>query len=430
MRASRFLRPVVAGLLCLLLGSVAHAQASRPAAAGFDVEAATQAYLARVPPDVQARSDAYFEGGYWLLLWDFLLYAGISLLILSRGWSAAMRERARRLTRFRFLQAWAYWVQYLVLATVLGAPLAIYDGFVREHQYGLSNLSFGAWLGEEGIALCVAIVLGGMFVGGLLGLVRRLGDRWWAWGSVFAVLAMAFGQMIAPVFVLPLFNEYTRLEDQRIVAPIVRMARANGMEAKDVFQVDASKQTKRVSANVAGLLGTERIALNDNLIQRCTLPQIESVLGHEIGHYVLNHSFEGLMFFGFLITLGFVFLHRVGGRLLSRYGARWGIEGYSDPAVVPLAAALLSAYFFVLTPVINSFVRMLETEADLYGLNAAGQPDARAEVILLHVEYRKLSPGPLEEMLFYDHPSPRTRIRMAMRFKAERLAAQGASSPE
>lgn len=432
MRASLPLRPLVAALSCLLVSGVAWAQAEppQPAAAGFDVEAATQAYLARVPADVQARSDAYFEGGYWLLLWDFLVYAGISLLILSRGWSAGMRERARRLTRFRFLQAWAYWAQYLVLATCLYLPLAVYEGFVREHQYDLSNLSFGAWLGEQGMALGVGIVLGGLFVAGLLGLVRRLGDRWWAWGSVFAVAAMAFGQMIAPVFVLPLFNKYTRLEDQRIVAPIVRMARANGMEAHDIFQVDASKQTKRVSANVAGFLGTERIALNDNLITRCTLPQIESVMGHEIGHYVLNHTVEGLLFFGIAITLGFVFLHRVGGRVLARYGARWGIEGYSDPAVVPLAALLLSAYFFALTPVINSFVRMLETEADLYGLNAAGQPDARAEVILLHVEYRKLSPGPLEETLFYDHPSPRTRIRMAMRFKAEQLAAQAASSPQ
>ena len=420
MRASRAIRPTLVGLLFLLLGSAALAQA--PTA--FDPEAAPQAYLARVPAEAQARSNAYFEGGYWMLLWDFLVYAGISALILSRGWSAAMRQRARRLTRFRFLQAWAYWAQYLALATLLGAPLAMYEGFVREHQYGLSNMGFGAWLGEQGIALAVGVVLGGPFVGGLLGLVRRLGDRWWAWGSVFAVAAMAFGQMIAPVFVLPLFNEYTRLEDQRLVVPIVRMARANGLEAHDIYQVDASKQTKRVSANVAGFLGTERIALNDNLINRCTLPEIESVMGHEIGHYVLNHSFEGLLFFGLLITLGFVVIDRVGGGLLARYGARWGLEGRSDPAVVPLAAALLSAYFFVLTPVINSFVRMIEVEADLYGLNAAGQPDARADVILKHVEYRKLAPGPLEEMLFYDHPSPRTRIRMAMRFKAEQLAAQ------
>lgn len=430
MRACLCLRPVLAVLFFLLLGGAALAQSPAPAAAGFDAEAATQAYLARVPAEAQARSDAYFEGGYWLLLWDVLLFVGVSLLIVSRGWSAAMRERTHRLTRFRFLQAWAYWAQYFVLVTLLSAPLTIYDGFVREHQYGLSNLSFGAWLGEEGIALAVGVVLGGLFLGGLLGLVRRLGDRWWAWGSVFAVAAMAFGQMIAPVFLMPLFNKYTRLEDQRIVVPIMRMARANGLAAHDIYQVDASKQTKRVSANVAGFLGTERIALNDNLITRCTLPEIESVLGHEIGHYVLNHSFEGLLFFGLLITLGFVLLDRVGGRILARCGARWGLEGRSDPAVVPLAAALLSAYFLVLTPVINSFVRMLESEADLFGLNAAGQPDARAEVILKHVEYRKLAPGPLEEIVFYDHPSPRTRIRMAMRFKAERLAAQAAPAPE
>ena len=417
------------GLLCLALGSATEAQSPAADVAGFDVEAATQAYLARVPADVRARSDAYFEGGYWLLLWNCLWALGVSWLILSRGWSAGMRERARRLTRFRFVQAWAYWAQYLVLATLLGLPLAVYEGYLREHQYGLSNLGFGGWLGEQALGLGLGIVLGGPFVGGLLALVRRLGDRWWAWGSVFAVAALAFGMLITPVFVLPLFNRYTRLEDPRLLEPIVRLARANGLEAHDIYQVDASKQSKRVSAHVAGFLGTERIGLNDNLLTRCTLPEIESVLGHEIGHYVLNHPFEGLLFYGVLIGLGFFLLHRLGGRALARYGARWGLEGYSDPAVLPLASALLTAYFFVLTPVTNGFTRMLETEADLYGLNAARQPDARAEVILKHVEYRKLAPGRLEEWLFYDHPSPRTRIRMAMRFKAEQAAAPPQAGP-
>jgi len=102
-------------------------------------------------------------------------------------------------------------------------------------------------------------------------------------------------------------------------------------------------------------------------------------------------------------------------------GGAWGVRGLSDPAGLPLLAALLSVFFFFATPVTNSLIRVNEAEADLYGLNAAGQPDGFAEVALKLGEYRKLDPGPIEEFVFYDHPSGRQRIAMAMRWKAEHL---------
>jgi STE24 endopeptidase len=89
---------------------------------------------------------------------------------------------------------------------------------------------------------------------------------------------------------------------------------------------------------------------------------------------------------------------------------------------------LLSMFLFVLTPVLNTEIRTQEYEADMYGLNAAQQPDAEARVDLMLAEYRKMDPSPLEEWLFYDHPSGRTRIYAAMRWKAEHLPPDAASS--
>ncbi len=132
--------------------------------------------------------------------------------------------------------------------------------------------------------------------------------RWWIWGSLTATLLVAFSFLIAPVFVFPLFNKYTRLTDETIRGPILSLARANGIPAEDVFVSDASRQTTRISANVSGLLGTQRITLNDNLLKRCSLPEIEAVMGHEMGHYVLNHAYKGIVFFGVLIVLAFAFL--------------------------------------------------------------------------------------------------------------------------
>lgn len=262
------------------------AQAETEAPARFDAAAATADWLARVPPDRRARSDAYVEGGYWLQLWDFLILAAVLWLLLATGVSAWMRDRAERLTGFKGVQWLApavYWAQFQVVASLLWFPYTVYAGFFREHQYGLSTQTFGPWLGDQAKGLLVNVVLGAMLLPILYAILRHV-RAWWAWGAVASMLFVMFTWLIGPVFIFPLFNTFTRLEDRTIKEPILSLARANGIAAEDVFVVDASRQTTRISANVSGFLGTERISLNDNLLKRCSLGEIESVTGHEIGH--------------------------------------------------------------------------------------------------------------------------------------------------
>ena len=392
-----------------------------PAASGasgsIDPEAATRAYLARQTSAEKARSDAYFEGGYWLDLWGFLWAAAAYLVLLHTGVSARMRDLSERLTRVRSLQIGAYWVQFLVAVAIMSLPLTVYRDFVREHRYGLSNLTFAAWLGELGKGLAISAVLGGLAMMILYALVRRLPRTWWIWGATASVVFGAFFALIVPVVIVPIFNSPKRLTDQRVVAPILSLARASGIGAHDVWEVDASKQSNRISANVSGLFGTERITLNDNLLRRASLPEIQAVMGHEMGHYVLNHIHKALLQFGIVIVAGFALLKTLFERL--RRTPRWQVRGIDDVAGLPLAALLFTSYLFLLTPVLNTMVRVQEYEADLYGLNASAQPDGFAQVSLKLGEYRKLEPGPVEEFVLYDHPSGRTRIHAAMRWKAE-----------
>jgi len=402
--------------------SATAAPTAAPSAAGrFDPVAATDAYLARVPPAQRARSDAYFEGGYWLQLWDFLYGAAIALVLLATGFSARLRDLAERWFVARPASTFTYAALYLLASAVLALPLSVYKDFVREHQYGLATQAFGAWFGEQLEALALGMVLGGLAIAVLYGVLRRAPRTWWIWGAVVTVVLLALLMTVQPVFIEPIFNRYTELRDPAVRGPIVSLARANGVPAEHVYAVDASRQTTRVSANIAGLLGTTRIALNDNLLRRCTLPEIEAVMGHEMGHYVLHHMWKGLLFLGVMAVAAFAFLKTSFGRVLARFGLRWRVRNIGDPAGLPLLALLLSIFLFVMTPVLNSFTRTLEAEADIFGLNAARQPDGEAEVALKLGEYRKLSPGPLEEWIFFDHPSGRARILMAMRWKAEHL---------
>ncbi len=428
------LRWLSIGLCVFWFAASASAQAP-PAAAGgnaapaqpaFDVKAATDAYLAKVPPDKKARSDAYFEGGYWLMLWDFLYGAAVMLLLLFTRLSARMRDQAERLTPRRPLQTMLYFGQFFVLVAILNFPLNVYEGYFREHQYGLATQNFGGWMRDQLVGSAVGLVLGSVLVTALFGIVRRLGRTWWVWGAVVTILFLAFTVMIGPVYIRPLFNTYKKLEDPRIKDPILSLARANGIPATDVYEMDASRQTTRISANVSGFLGTERITLNDNLLKRCSPEEIQAVMGHEMGHYVLNHGYKLLLFFGVILVIAFACVNGGLNWTLARWGERWGIRDLTDVAVLPLAMLLLSMFFFVLTPVGNSFVRTVEYEADIFGLNAAQQPDGFAEASLKLADYRKLDPGPLEEFIFYDHPSGRVRITSAMRWKAEHLPAAAA----
>jgi STE24 endopeptidase len=333
-----------------------------------------------------------------------------------------MRDFAARLTRSAFLQSWIYAGLYIVATAILSFPLAVYQGFFREHKYGLATQTFGAWLMDQGKGLMVGLILGALALAVLYIALRRAPRTWWAWWAAVSVVFLIVGVTIAPVFIEPLFNKYTVLTDAKIRNPILSMAHANGIPAQQVFVVDASKQSNRVSANVAGMFGTMRIALNDNLLKRASEPGIKSVMGHEMGHYVLNHIYEMIPFFAILLAAGFAFVHWGFGRMTANgRGERWGVRGVADPAGLPIFSILLSVYFLVLTPVLNTFIRSNEVEADMFGLNAAREPDGFAEVALLLGEYRKLAPGPVEEWIFFDHPSGRNRILAAMRWKAENL---------
>ena len=395
-----------------------------------DPAAATRAWLATVPADKRAKSDAYFEGGYWLLLWDFLVGAAISIFILSSRISAGLRDLAERITRFRALQIGLYAIPYFLLVAVLSFPLTVYEQFYREHKYEMATQSFGPWFGEQVVALMVSVAGGTLLLILLYAVVFRIAPRtWWIWGTVVVTAFSLVVTFIAPVYIEPLFNTYRPLNDATVRDPILAMARANEIPVTQVFEVDASRQTKRVSANVAGFLGTTRIALNDNLLKQCSLPEIRMVMAHEMGHYVLNHGGKLTTYLGIFVLVGFAVTRALFDGAVKRWGDKWRVRGIADPAGLPLLALIILTFAFVVTPFLNTVTRITEREADAFGINTSREPDGMAKVALKLGAYRKLDPSPLEEFIFFDHPSGRARIRMAMDWKAAHLPP-GESSPK
>jgi len=402
-------------LVALGFSGVALAAASP---GGFDAEAATQAWLKTLNGAARAQSDAYFEGGYWITLWGALVGMVIDLVFLRSQLSARVRDWAERTVRRPFLQAVLYALPYTLFGAVVALPWTIYSGFIRERQYDLMNQSFGAWLGEWAIDQGVALVIMPFVIALIMLGIRKSPRGWWKVGTVISALFMGFMMLIAPVFISPLFNDYKPMPAGPLRDRIVAMAAAEGIPSDNIYVFDQSKQHKRISANVSGLGPTVRISLNDNLINRSTPQEVAAVMGHEMGHYTLHHAPRLGVLFALVFGLSFWAASRLVPMIIARWGGSWGLRGVDDLAALPVYFIIFGAALLVLGPVQKSIVRWHEAEADAYGLDVAKEPDAFASIALKLSEYRKISPGPIEEMLFYDHPSGESRIRRSMQWKA------------
>ena len=433
---------VAACLLCLNSGALAAQPIVRdlppglqiPTAAqtgpGFDVDKATEAYLDLLSPEQRRLSDQYFKGGYWLQLWDLLWTVATCVLLLVTGMSGWMSQLSQRLSRRKWISTPIYIAQFLIALFLLDLPMSIYTDFLREHQYGLSEQAFGGWIRDQLVIIGANVVIYTLALTLVYAAVRRAGARWWIWATGLSWATLMIVQLIGPVYIFPLLNDYKTLPDGPVKEAVLSLARANQVPTSHVEWFDASKQTTRISANVAGLLNTTRIALNDNLLNKSSLPEIKAVLGHEMGHYVLNHVWKEPILITLMIGLAMALLNVAMDAALACWGGRLGLADRADPAALPLAVALFSVIFFLLTPMQNLIIRSYEGEADAFGLNAAREPYGWAMGAMRLSTYRKIRPGRFEEFVFYDHPSGYERVHAAMIWLKENQALKGAIEPD
>ena len=413
------MRRIVCGALALTAALAAPAMAQQ--ALPFDPDEATRAWMATMGAAATARSNAYFEGGYWIQLASTVISVAICALVLALGWARGARAWLEKTVKIKFFVAFGVAVFFTCVSSLLSLPFDFWTGFVREHDYGLSTQTVAAWAGEYGAAFAINLVLTSLIIAVLYMVVRVAKSAWWIWGAGVTVAMFAVVAVAAPVYISPLFNTYTPMADGALRTDLLHMAQASGVPADNVYVFDASRQSNRVTANVSGFLGTTRISLADNLIKRTSPEAVRAVTAHEIGHYVLGHTVSLLTMIAMFIAVLFAALNWSFARLTR--GERWGIRGLDDPAGLPLAIALLSVIGTLATPIDNNIIRYNEHQADIFGINAGRAPDGFAEASLLLSEYRKMAPTPLEEWFFYDHPSGYARIHMAMEWKAHEMAA-------
>lgn len=389
----------------------------------FDPAAATAAYLSTLSPEAHAKAISYTQGGHWLLLWGWLVALAVSWIVLRTGVLPRVIRAVERRRPRRNLATFASAVVFSVLTFLLTLPWAAYASWWRETGYGLTDQGFGGWLGEALLGAGIGAVVGGLFYVVLYRLMRRAPRSWWAWASGVAVGFVVVGLVVSPVLIEPLFNTYKPAPPGPMRDEVVRLAQASGVPSDKIYIYNGSKQSNRYTANVSGLFGSARVAMSDTMFrQGADLAEVRGVLGHEMGHYARGHILWTVIVLSVLAVAAFFLIDRLFGPAARLLGAR-DVQGVSDPAGLPVLAAVLATLGLLATPLFSTLTRTEEADADRFSLEHAHEPDGLAKALVKTIAYRASSPSAVEEFIFYDHPSVERRVRGAMDYKAAHPAA-------
>jgi STE24 endopeptidase len=369
-------------------------------------------------PEPSEKALSYHHSGNILWMVSNLWSMVVPLAFLWTGLSGRIRDVAQRIGRRRFFVIGIYVIIFSAIGFVLDLPLSYYAGYVREHAYGLSNQTFGKWFGDTLKSLAVACIVGGLVMWVPYLLLRKSPRRWWLYTAIALVPFIVLANLVAPIWIAPLFNKFEPMQDKVLEQKILSLAGRAGIEGSRVYQVNKSVDTKTLNAYVAGLFGTKRIVLWDTTLKRMTDRELLFVMGHEMGHYVLHHVWQAIAFSVVIIAASLYVAYLTAGAVIARFGRRWGFTSLADVASLPLLLLLMSAFGLVVTPLQLAFTRHLEHESDRFGLEIT-QTNHSAGTAFVKLQQDALAnprPGLLYKIFRESHPPLGERIDFANQY--------------
>jgi STE24 endopeptidase len=350
------------------------------------------------------------------------MWASIALelgLLMVLGMTGSARRWADRFLAWtgqrRILAALGVGLLYLTLHEILQLPIGI-ARFYHAQAWGMMNYGLDGWLYDYTLTWAVALVPGAIAVAGLYALLIWLPRTWWLLAAVGGGLLAVAVAFLAPILITPLFNDFTPLaqtpwkdRQPRIEALIERA----GVSVRDILVMNASRQSNHTNAYFTGFGPTRRIVLYDNLLKKHTPDETESILAHELGHWLHDDIVKGILLGTLASVFGFLLLDRVLRWAIGR--APWRLDSSADPAGLPLILLCVFLGSWIADPIGYAINRHIERQADQVALDLAKHPAAfiECEKKLARDNFLNVAPSPWNVWLFSTHPPAVERIRMA-----------------
>lgn len=387
---------------------------------------ATQTVRYTLPPDKLAKSKALYDLRTKLLFIDTGYSLLVLLALLALGIAAKYRDWAERVAKRRFVQALIFVPLLLVTLTVLGLPLDAYQQHISR-EYGLSVQGWGSWFGDVAKGQAVSLIMFTLVIWGVTSLIRKSPRRWWFYTWLVAMPVTVFVVFLAPLVLDPLFNNFEPLDktNPQLVDAIERVAARAGQDIprNRIFLMDASKKVTTLNAYVTGFGPSKRIVVWDTTLKNATIPETLFIVGHEMGHYVLNHVAIGMASLAVGMFFGFYLLYAIANWAFPRFQQRWHMRGLSDWAAVPMLLLIFSILNIVAEPISSAIGRQIEHNADIYGLEVThginpNSQEAAAHAFQILGELALSYPYPNNFFVFWysDHPPIRDRVPFAYNY--------------
>ncbi len=377
-------------------------------------------------PAQEAQAIAYARARHELYFFDVTYSFFLLLMLLQLRVAPLFRDFAERTAEGRFTQTIIIVALLLLTIDVLSLPTGIW-GHVLALKYQQSIQGWGSWLTDWAKGEFVEITIGIILVLILYWAIRKSPRRWWLYFWTAAVPLIVLGAVIEPLVLEPLFFKFAPLADSQphLAERIEQMTARAGVEIPQsrILEMTASAKLKELNAYVTGLGATRRVVVWDTTIRQMTEDEVVFVTGHELGHYVLGHVRDGILFSCAVLFFFLYLAYRLLHWMLARWGETWAIHGVGDLASLPALILLLSLFGFLFTPISNAYSRHLEHQADQYGLEVIHSlvPDApvvaaHAFQVLGEVDLEEPNPSTAVKFWFYNHPPLDERMRFAQTY--------------
>jgi len=420
--------PLVSACICfvvvfLLFPAAAKAQQQAqpsPAPSAAQVQGYT------LSPGQEAQAVAYARARHELYFFDAAYGVLLLILLLQLRVAVKFRELAERAAGNNFVSTVIFVPLTILAIDILSFPTGIWSHRLAL-KYQQSIEGWASWLVDWIKGEAIEVAIGILLVWILYFVIRKSPRRWWLYFWLAAVPLIILGAVAEPLIVEPLFFTFTPLANSQphLAQRIESVVRRAGLEIPQdrMFEMNASSKLKSVNAYASGLGATRRVVVWDTSLQRMSEDEILFVFGHEMGHYVLGHVRDGILFSCAVLIVFLYLAYRLLHWMLSRWGKNWAIRGPDDLAALPALLLLLSIFSFLFTPVSNVYSRHLEHQADQYGLEVihglvpnASLVAAHAFQVLGEVDLEEPNPSPAVRFWFYNHPPLDERMRFAQTY--------------